>query len=274
VAGGGGGRRGGRLPRAGPRRCRGAATAAAALAVALTSIPSLRAAQSGGGDEAGARLSAAIRARLHLRKLLYQAVSRLRQRTKQVGGRGWSIPRAPPGSSFGRSAAACQGILPPVAPPPTPRPAAPAQDLDAAHKYLVRAASELAAVRASAALGVAPPSSSDDGAWPELGFDPGLNSHLAPPAPPRVLKVGCGTPRLLPCGGIGACACCVPLVAACPLERGAPADTTRPPAPPTPCPPFPTPRPHQPLSRAEAFDYFEALIDQLMRACRVAAVSE
>ena len=122
---------------------------------------------SGGGSQTAAedaKLAAALLARLHLRKLLYQAVTRMRQRTKQ--------------------------------------------DLDAAHKCLLRASSELAAVRASAGLaapygGDSSSSSSGDGggpedaaaaaAWAELGFDPTVNSHLAPPAPPRVVKVRTAT---------------------------------------------------------------------------------
>lgn len=63
------------------------------------------------------------------------------------------------------------------------------QDLDAAAKCLGRAANELAAAKASAQLGSV--DEGDQAAWGTLGFDPGLNSHLAPPAPPRVIKVGC-----------------------------------------------------------------------------------
>ncbi|GBF89805.1 hypothetical protein Rsub_02975, partial [Raphidocelis subcapitata] len=146
-----------------------------------------------GGDERNARLSAALLCRIHLRKLLYQAVSRLRGRTKQ--------------------------------------------DLDAAAKCLARAATELAAARASAHLGSPHAHGSgsgggggggggsggsedeeeDDAVWAALGFDPGLNAHLAPPAPPRVVKA---------------------------------------------------------LSRDDAFDYFERLIEQLTRATRITSVSD
>lgn len=97
---------------------------------------------SGSGEE---QLSRALLARLQLRKLLLQAVSRLRQRTKQ--------------------------------------------DLDAAGKCLARAAGELTTVRASSSLGSISGGGDDDDAWAALGFDPTLNSHLAPPAPPRVVKV-------------------------------------------------------------------------------------
>ena len=73
------------------------------------------------------------------------------------------------------------------------------QDLDAAAKHLARAASELVAVRASAALGAGAPNAPDT-EWTPLGFDPAVNSHLAPPAPPRVVQVcsGCqGQGRML-----------------------------------------------------------------------------
>jgi len=107
---------------------------------------------SGGGDESAAKLSAALLSRLHLRKLLYQATTKMRHRTKQ--------------------------------------------DLDAAHRFLQRAVGELAAARASAGLGALQPRAGggaegddDEAGWLELGFDRGLNSHLAPPAPPRVVKV-------------------------------------------------------------------------------------
>ncbi|KAI8470361.1 MAG: Mak10 subunit, NatC N-terminal acetyltransferase-domain-containing protein [Monoraphidium minutum] len=123
-----------------------------------------------GAGEADARLSAALLCRVQLRRLLHQAVARMRQRTKQ--------------------------------------------DLDAASKLLSKAAAELAAARASAALADAG-GGGGDGGWAALGFDAGLNSHLAPPAPPRIA-----------------------------------------------------------LSRGEAFSYFEGLLDQLGRACRITAVAD
>lgn len=69
------------------------------------------------------------------------------------------------------------------------------QDLDAAARHLARAVAELASVRASAGLGAVAEDAAD-AAWAELGFDPALNAHLAPPMPPRVCKVG----QLLTCG--------------------------------------------------------------------------
>jgi hypothetical protein len=52
-------------------------------------------------------------------------------------------------------------------------------DLDAAAKLLQKARTELAAVKASAGLGQSG----------DLGVDPGLNSHLTPAVPMRVVEV-------------------------------------------------------------------------------------
>lgn len=57
------------------------------------------------------------------------------------------------------------------------------QDLDMAHKLFLKALTELDNIRDSMHL-----ASSDI-----LGFDESLNSHLDPPVPPRVVKVGWST---------------------------------------------------------------------------------
>jgi hypothetical protein len=56
-------------------------------------------------------------------------------------------------------------------------------DLDAAAKLLQKARAELASIKASAGLGQSGGQSGD------VGVDPGLNSHLTPAVPMRVVEV-------------------------------------------------------------------------------------
>ena len=55
-------------------------------------------------------------------------------------------------------------------------------DLDLAAKLLLKAASELATIKATTHLAAGQ-------AVELMGYDPGLNSHLVPPVPPRVVEV-------------------------------------------------------------------------------------